>query len=123
LLLPPSCLSADRRPVAHCTAADALLDQMPAAVILNGDKRYDSDVLRRKIESKGGRSEHSTEGKPTLEELLLAYLYRDRTPSSACSEASRIFAESQLDATATLTTFSPPSVSSLPFAIGRESGP
>jgi hypothetical protein len=27
--------------VAHCTAADALIDQMPAAVILNGDKGND----------------------------------------------------------------------------------
>ena len=39
--------------VADRTAADALLDKMPPAVILNGDKGYDSDVLRRKIESKG----------------------------------------------------------------------
>jgi len=58
--------------VADCTAADALLDQMPAAVILNGDKGYDSDVLRRKNREQGSSSEHSTEGKPTLEELLLA---------------------------------------------------
>jgi len=36
-----------------CTVADAVLDRMPPAVILNGDKGYDSDVVRRKIESMG----------------------------------------------------------------------
>src|SRR5215469_16629791 len=36
--------------VADCTAADTLLDQMPPAVILNGDKGY-SDAVRRKIQS------------------------------------------------------------------------
>jgi transposase len=39
--------------VADCTAADALLDQMPETEILHGDKGYDSDGVRRKIESKG----------------------------------------------------------------------
>ena len=39
--------------MADCTAASTLLDQMPAAVILNGDKGYDSDAVRRKIESMG----------------------------------------------------------------------
>jgi transposase len=39
--------------VADCVAADTLLDQMPATDILNGDKGYDSDAVRRKIESKG----------------------------------------------------------------------
>jgi hypothetical protein len=39
--------------VADCVAADALLDQMLATDTLNGDKGYDSDAVRRKIESKG----------------------------------------------------------------------
>jgi hypothetical protein len=38
--------------VADCTA-DTLLDQMPSAVILHGDRGYYSDAVRRKIESKG----------------------------------------------------------------------
>ncbi len=39
--------------VADCVAADALLDRMPATDILNGDKGYDSDAVRRKIENLG----------------------------------------------------------------------
>ncbi len=39
--------------VADCIAADALLDRMPAAMILHGDKGYDSDAVRRKIEALG----------------------------------------------------------------------
>jgi IS5 family transposase len=39
--------------VADCTAADALLEQMPATSILHGDKGYDSNAVRRKIEDMG----------------------------------------------------------------------
>src|SRR5436853_6305196 len=39
--------------VADCTAADSLLDRLLAAEILHDDKGYDSDAVRRKIESKG----------------------------------------------------------------------
>ena len=39
--------------VADCTAADTLLDALPQANILLGDKGYDSNAVRRKIESKG----------------------------------------------------------------------
>ena len=39
--------------MADRTAADTLLDQMPAAVILHGDKGYESDAGRREIETKG----------------------------------------------------------------------
>ncbi len=39
--------------VAYCIAAGALLEQMPAAAIVHGDKGYDSDAVRRKIESRG----------------------------------------------------------------------
>ena len=39
--------------MADCTAADSLLDRLLAAETLHGDKGYDSDAVRRKIESKG----------------------------------------------------------------------
>jgi transposase len=39
--------------VADCIAADGLLDGLVNADILHGDKGYDSDAVRRKIESKG----------------------------------------------------------------------
>jgi IS5 family transposase len=34
-------------------AADMLLDRVATGAILHGDKGYDSDAIRRKIESKG----------------------------------------------------------------------
>jgi transposase len=58
--------------VADCIAADTLLDYMPEATILHGDKGYDSDAVRRKIESKARRAEYPAKGQSTLEELLLA---------------------------------------------------
>jgi len=39
--------------VADCTAADTLLERMPATSILLGDKGYDSNAVRRKIEGMG----------------------------------------------------------------------
>jgi len=39
--------------VADCTAADALLDRLAAADLVHGDKGYDTDAVRRKIEAKG----------------------------------------------------------------------
>jgi transposase len=39
--------------VAHCVAADTLLDHMPTTELLHGDKGYDSDAVRRKIEAMG----------------------------------------------------------------------
>jgi len=39
--------------VADCTAVDTLLDHIATAEILHGDKGYDSDAVRRKIDSKG----------------------------------------------------------------------
>src|SRR5438477_385469 len=39
--------------VADCIAADELLDRLLTAEILHGGKGYDSNAVRRKIESKG----------------------------------------------------------------------
>ena len=39
--------------MADCTAADALLEQKPATSILHGDKGYDSNAVRQKIEDMG----------------------------------------------------------------------
>ena len=39
--------------VADCTAADALLDLLPPTGLLHGDKGYDTDAVRRKIEASG----------------------------------------------------------------------
>ncbi len=39
--------------IADCTVADILLEQMPKTSILHGDKGYDSNAVRRKIEAMG----------------------------------------------------------------------
>ena len=39
--------------VADCTAADSLLNQLPMTTLLLGDKGYDSDAVRRKVEARG----------------------------------------------------------------------
>jgi IS5 family transposase len=54
--------------VADCIAADELPDRLVAAEVLHGDKGYESNAVRRKIESKGfRRAMHS-----------LAWLVRNR---------------------------------------------
>ncbi|ESY09249.1 MULTISPECIES: IS5 family transposase [unclassified Mesorhizobium] len=64
--------------VADCTAADTLLDQMPAAVILHGDKGYDSDAVRRKIESKGAAPNVPPKVNRRWKNCFSPYLYRER---------------------------------------------
>ncbi len=39
--------------VADCTAGNLLLEQMLDAPILNGDKGYGSDAIRRQVEERG----------------------------------------------------------------------
>jgi len=64
--------------MADCAAADALLDQMPAAVILNGDKRYDSDAVRQKIESFGSAPNIPPKRNRRWKNCFSPMLYRDR---------------------------------------------
>jgi transposase len=64
--------------VADCIAADALLEQMPATAILHGDKGYDSDAVRRKIESKGAAPNIPPKANRRWKNCFSPYLYRDR---------------------------------------------
>ena len=64
--------------MADCAAADALLDQMPAAVILNGDKRHDSDAVRQKIESLGSAPNIPPKRNRRWKNCFSPMLYRDR---------------------------------------------
>jgi transposase len=64
--------------VADCVAADTLLDQMPATDILNGDKGYDSDAVRRKIESKGAAPNIPPKVNRRWKPCFSPILYRDR---------------------------------------------
>ena len=64
--------------VADCTAADSLLDQMPQTRILHGDKGYDSDAVRRKIESTGAAPNIPPKSNRRWKCCFSPYLYRDR---------------------------------------------
>ena len=64
--------------VADCTAADALLDRMPAATILHGDKGYDSNAVRRKIESTGAAPNIPPKANRRWKRCFSPFLYRDR---------------------------------------------
>jgi transposase len=64
--------------VADCIAADVLLDHIAAAEILHGDKGYDSDAVRRKIESKGAAPNIPPKVNRRWKNCFSPYLYRNR---------------------------------------------
>ena len=64
--------------IADCTAADTLLDQMSTAEILHGDKGYDSDAVRRKIESKGAAPNIPPKANRRWKNCFSPRLYRNR---------------------------------------------
>jgi len=64
--------------VADCVAADALLDRMPETDILVGDKGYDSDAVRRKIERMGAAPNIPPKVNRRWKNCFSPILYRDR---------------------------------------------
>ena len=64
--------------VADWTAADTLLEQMPKTPILHGDKGYDSDAVRRKIEDMGTAPNIPPKANRRWKNCFSPYLYRDR---------------------------------------------
>lgn len=64
--------------MADCVAADTLLDRLPATTILSGDKGYDSDAVRRKIESKGAAPNIPPKANRRWKNCFSPILYRDR---------------------------------------------
>ncbi len=64
--------------VADCTAADALLDRLPETDILHGDKGYDSNAVRRKIEERGVAPNIPPKVNRRWKPCFSPALYRDR---------------------------------------------
>lgn len=64
--------------VADCTAADLLLEDMPATSILHGDKGYDSNAVRRKIEGRGAAPNIPPKVNRRWKCCFSPALYRDR---------------------------------------------
>lgn len=122
----------ERRPIAFmltggqvpdCVAGGALIEHLPEARLLNGDKGYDSNAIRRQVEARGVmpnippkvNRRWKTVSRPCFTEI--------GTPSSACSAASRISGASRPGTTDWRSTSSPPSASQPSSATGYESGP
>ena len=64
--------------IADCTAADALLDRMPETKILQGDKGYGSNAVRRKIEDMGTAPNIPPKVNRRWKPCFSPALYRDR---------------------------------------------
>ncbi len=64
--------------VADCTAADTLLEQMPETTVLHGDKGYDSNAIRRKIEARGAAPNIPPKSNRRWKPCFSPALYRDR---------------------------------------------
>ncbi len=64
--------------MADCTAGSLLLEQMPAAPILLGDKGYDSDAIRRQVEGRGAMPNIPPKVNRRWKNCFSPYLYRDR---------------------------------------------
>ena len=82
--------------VADCTAAEQLLEQMPQASMLHGDKGYDSNAIRRQVEGKGAMPNIPPKANRRWKNGFSPFFYRNRNaiiatamPLSACSVALR----------------------------------
>ncbi len=64
--------------MADCTAGNLLLEQMPDAPILNGDKGYDSDAIRRQVEERGAMANIPPKSNRRWKNCFSPFLYRDR---------------------------------------------
>ncbi len=64
--------------VADCTAAAALLQQMPKARILHGDKGYDRNAVRRQAEKAGTMPNIPPKANRRWKPRFSPVLYRDR---------------------------------------------
>jgi len=64
--------------VADCIAADVLLDRIGAAEILHGDKGYDTNAVRDKIQSKGAAPNIPPKLCRRWKNCFSPYLYRNR---------------------------------------------
>ncbi len=64
--------------VADCTAADRLLDQLTAADLVHGDKGYDTNAVRRKIEAMGAAPNIPPKVNRRWKSCFSPYLYRSR---------------------------------------------
>ena len=64
--------------VADCAAAGALLDRLPDCSVVNGDKGYDADALRKQIRERGALANIPPKANRKQKLFFSPFLYRDR---------------------------------------------
>ena len=64
--------------MADCKAGELLLAQMSPAVILHGDKGYDSNAIRALVETKGALPNIPPKANRVWKNCFSPYLYRKR---------------------------------------------
>lgn len=109
--------------IADCTAGSVLLEQIPAARILNGDKGYDSNAIRRQVEEKGAMPNIPPKANRRWKNCFSPVLYRDRNAIERMFCRLKDFRRVASDMTAWPSTSSQPSALLQPSATGYESGP
>jgi hypothetical protein len=83
--------------VADCTVGELLLEQMPQASMLHGNKGYDSNAIRRQIQGEGAMPNIPPKANRRWKNRRSSIA--TATPSSTCSVASRVFGASPLATT------------------------
>ena len=64
--------------VPDCVAAQELLEKLPECDVVNADKGYDADGLRRKIEARGALANIAPKSNRKQKPCFSPFLYRDR---------------------------------------------
>jgi transposase len=64
--------------VPDCVAGEALLQHLPEARLLNGDKGYDSNAIRRQVEAKGVMPNIPPKANRRWKNCFSPVLYRNR---------------------------------------------
>ena len=64
--------------VADCKAGEVLLAQMPDTGLVNADKGYDSNAIRRQIRDRGAFANIPPKANRVWKNCFSPYLYRDR---------------------------------------------
>jgi IS5 family transposase len=109
--------------VADCTAADTLLDRLPATRRLHGDKGYDTDAVCEKIEARGTAPNIPPKCNRRWKPCFLPVLDRDRNAIERMFNRLKDYRAKPPGTTASPRTSSSQSASLQPSATGYESEP
>ena len=64
--------------IADCTAGAELLEKLATCDVLHGDKGYDSDAIRRRVEGKGAMPNFPPKANRKWKNCFSPFLYRNR---------------------------------------------